>query len=276
MALSTRDLFRAVRILATHLQNEHVEFSISGGAAIALLNSHHGLDTRTTEDIDVVVRPNEDADAESISKWLYETFPTVFGNKTVYGHSVPTVRLSARVQVDIEMFDVQAWPNRTQYDLSNADNERVIITVDGVDIPIFGPRWQLREKIVTAYERQGSNKERTDLDDAAGLLDLVEDRSVDLSHYPAAANHILNRRPGLKGRLQLKIYCPEVLGDNAWVWNDAAGVYYRVEGGIPCYLDVNFNHHKFKKDQQNGIYYWCNTAGTPFRVDESGQLIKWE
>lgn len=145
------------------------------------------------------------------------------------------------------------------------------------DIPIFGPRWQLREKIVTAYERQGSAKERTDLDDAAALPALVEeDRSVDLTHCPAAANHILNRRPELKGRLELKIYCPEVLGDNAWVWNDAAGVYFRVEKGVPCYLDENFNHHKFKRDQKSGIYYWCNTAGTPFRVDEYGQLIKWE
>lgn len=58
----------------------------------------------------------------------------------------------------------------------------------------------------------------------------------------------LNRRRELKGRLELKIYCPEVLGDNAWVWNDAAGVYFRVEKGVPCSLDENFSHHKFKKE----------------------------
>lgn len=87
---------------------------------------------------------------------------------------------------------------------------------------------------------------------------------MDLIYCLAVANYILNRRSELKERLELKIYCPEVLGDNAWMWNDVAGVYFRVEMGIPCCLDENFSHYKFKKDQKSGIYYWCNMAGTPF------------
>ena len=217
MSLTENDLSRAAVILADHLCQLGVKYSISGGAARSLLRHAYAVRTRSTDDIDLVVQPDGNLDADAISTMLYKDFPAFFGTKTVYGVTVPTLILTqdggSKINVDLEIFDVRAWPNRPQYDLSNPNNELLGVQVDGKPVIIFGPRWQLREKIVTAYERRGSVKEGSDLDDVRQLLELVGEPLLDMSQHVVAIRHILTRRPELREPLQLGVSCPGVLGE---------------------------------------------------------------
>ncbi|RYP79532.1 hypothetical protein DL769_002919 [Monosporascus sp. CRB-8-3] len=278
MPITPNELSRAAATLAYYLNQAGVTFSISGGAAGSLLRQWYNMERRATDDIDLVVQPDNNFNAETISKWLYETYPDAFSKKTVYGVSLPTLVFvkddGSKVHIDIEIFDVGAWPQRPQYDLSNATNERITVTVDGVSVPIFGATWQLREKIVTAYERQGSNKERTDLDDAEVLLDLVQDNVLDLTQHEEAVRHFVTKRPGSRRLLQLKVYCPAVLGD-PWTWYEEARVYFRFEGNIPKYLDETLRCHDLKWDKDNGVYYLTSATGLVFWVNEAYQLVRW-
>ncbi|CAK7267516.1 hypothetical protein SEPCBS57363_002629 [Sporothrix epigloea] len=180
---------------------------------------HYGLRTRITEDIDLVVRPTAGVTAESTSAKLLHDFPDAFVAKVVYGVSIPSLivqRDDGSVKhVEIEMFDVQAWPHRPQYDLDNPDNDVTVIPVSGVGVPVFSARWLLREKIVTALGRKGSKKEETDVDDACALLEIVDAGSVNLGDHPEAVQHFLDRRPDKQSLLQLKVVCPEFLGQRS-------------------------------------------------------------
>lgn len=213
--LTADELAQAAAILTRHLEHCGTHFSISGGAAASLLRFRYQLASRATDDIDLVVQPKGDIDAESVSKWLYNTYPEVFGTREVYGVPIPVIKFTrddgSKIDIEIEIFDVRAWPNRPQYDLTSPNNERITVPVDGVTVPIFGPRWILREKIVTAYERQGSRKEVTDLIDITQLLSLPGFDSVDLSDHPEAVSHVLSRRPGLLPLMKQKVRCPSVL-----------------------------------------------------------------
>jgi len=215
--LTPDELAQAAVILSRHLEHCGTHFSISGGAAASLLRFKYQTTARYTDDIDLVVQPKGNIDAESVSKWLYDTYPEVFGTKEIYGVLTPVVKFTradgSMIEIDIEIFDVRAWPTRPQYDLSSPDNECITVPVDGVMIPIFGPRWILREKIVTAYERQNTQKEDTDLQDISRLLLLRGPEAVDLSHYPEAVEHVLSKLPGLESFLKQKVRCPSVLGN---------------------------------------------------------------
>lgn len=85
-----------------------------------------------------------------------------------------------------------------------------MLSVSGVEVPVFSPRWLLREKILTAFQRQGQAKSESDLDDIASLLVVVESR-LDLTGYKEAVNHVLERSPELIDLMRLKIICPDVL-----------------------------------------------------------------
>lgn len=213
--LTPDELAQAAAILARHLEHCGTHFSISGGAAASLLRFKYQVSSRATDDIDLVVQPKGNIDAESVSKWLCDTYPEVFGTKEIYGVPIPVIKFTrddgSRIDIEIEMFDVRAWPTRPQYDLSSPDNECITVPVDGIMVPIFGPRWILREKIVTAYERQGSRKEATDLVDISQLLLLRDLDPVDLSHYPEAVSYVLSKRPGFLPLMKQKVHCPSVL-----------------------------------------------------------------
>ncbi|KND92247.1 hypothetical protein TOPH_03224 [Tolypocladium ophioglossoides CBS 100239] len=133
-----------------------------------------------------------------------------------------------------------------------------MISVSGVEVPVFSARWLLREKIITAFERQGSRKELTDVNDALVLLAAVELNSLDLTSHEEAVRHILARRPEARQSLELKILCPNVLG-RPWTWNEAAGVFWRLENDQLQYLDADLQRHKFKWD--SGTQVWYLTAG---------------
>lgn len=112
----------------------------------------------------------------------------------LYGVPIPMLafhRADGSIRhVEIEIFDVEAWPQRPQYNLDDPDNDVTVVTVSGVQVPVFSARWLLREKITTAFERHGSRKEHTDLDDACALLDAIEPNGLDPTGREEAVRHI--------------------------------------------------------------------------------------
>ncbi|EGX92211.1 hypothetical protein CCM_06372 [Cordyceps militaris CM01] len=215
--LTLEEVEQAVATLVPYLQAAGARFSISGGAASLLIRRHHGVAARVTEDIDLVVQPSARVTAESISSYLLQAYPTVFVGKELYGTIMPALAFTrpdgSVKHVEIEIFDVSVWPQRPQYNLDDPANEVTTLCVLGVDTPVFSARWLIREKIVTAFERRGSRKEATDLDDAIALLNLVEDNSIDMTNFEDAVRHIYSSCPEDRQILELKIHCPNVLGE---------------------------------------------------------------
>ncbi len=72
MPLTPDELLTAVATLTLYLDKSGVRFSISGGVAAFLLRQYYNIETRTTDNIDLVVQPNATFNAESLSRWLYE------------------------------------------------------------------------------------------------------------------------------------------------------------------------------------------------------------
>lgn len=215
--LSERELKQALQILSNILAKKGVHFGVIGGAACCLVRSQYGLPYRGTADIDLVVTPDpgNHIDADSVSRWLYEQNSHHFAKVDQYGVSIPAINLSRGNQqllVEVEIFDINAWPNRPQYNLRDPDNDRTFIQVDQAQVPILSPRWLLREKIMSQYQRQGSLKEGTDMDDIDQLTRVVQEGALTLDQpeQVQALKALLVKRPDLKGRLRSKIVCPEV------------------------------------------------------------------
>jgi hypothetical protein len=190
---------QAVASLAQYLSQSEAQLSIRGGVATSILRMQYGFVQRVTDDIDLVVQPRGSVTAGSISHWLLENFPTAFVAKEQFGVTTPAISIQRHdgfvEHVEIEMFDVGAWPNRPQYNLDDPDNDVTVISVNGVDVPIFSARWLLREKIVTAFERQGTRKEETDLDDISILLETVDVNELDLTDLEDEVQHAVVQLP---------------------------------------------------------------------------------
>ncbi|RTE73149.1 hypothetical protein BHE90_012412 [Fusarium euwallaceae] len=141
--LSSRELEQAVRELAQYLSAANAQFSISGGAASVLVRRYHGLRSRVTEDIDLVVQPTPTIDGEKISAWLLQNYPNSFVAQIVHGVSLPALAFKRSdgsiKKVDIEIFDMKAWPHRPQYDLNNTDNKITMVDILGTQVPVFSP-----------------------------------------------------------------------------------------------------------------------------------------
>ena len=277
--LSHLELSQAVADLTRYIYQSHARFSISGGAASVLLRMQNRLPLRTTDDIDLVIQPTGTINAETMSAWLLQTFPTAFVAKMVYGVAVPALvfrRSNGSVKhIDIEIFDVRAWPNRPQYDLDNPDNDITPIIVSGVSVPVFSARWLLREKIITGFERRGSRKEFSDLDDACVLLEAVVPNGLDLTNYEEAVRHFWTARPDFRQSLELKVICPSVLGQ-PWTWKEDAGVYWRLANDELQYLDVNFQRHTFTWSSQDQAWYLTDSHRRRwFYSAEHGNVFLW-
>lgn len=273
--LSPEELMQAVSSLAQYLSQSEAQFSISGGAATSILRMQYGFAQRVTDDIDLVVQPRGSMTAESISHWLLEKFPTAFVAKQQFGVTTPAITVQRRdgsvKHVEIEMFDVGAWPNRPQYNLDDPDNDVAVISVNGVDVPIFSARWLLREKIVTAFERQGTRKEETDLDDISILLETVDVNGLDLTDREDAVRHAVAQLPESFELLCLKVVCPGVLGE-PWVWNEYAEVYWASKEQLQ-YLDTDLERHNFDWDPNRQVWYFSNEKGqTWFHDVDTGDL----
>lgn len=269
---------QAVASLSQHLSQSEAQFSISGGAATSIVRMHYGFAQRATDDIDLVIQPRGSITAESISNWLLETFPAVFVAKQHFGVTTPAITIQRRdgstQHVEIEMFDVGSWPNRPQYNLDDPDNDVTMMTVNGVEVPIFSARWLLREKIVTAFERQGTRKEETDLDDISFLLEAVDLNGLDLTGREDAVRHAVAQLPESFELLCLKVICPDVLG-NPWVWDEYAEVYWAFKENLQ-YLDENLERHNFEWDTSSQVWYFRNEKGqTWFYNNETEGLMLW-
>ncbi|KAI1748937.1 hypothetical protein F4782DRAFT_533900 [Xylaria castorea] len=234
--ISPKELSRAVSILARHLNEGGFAFAISGGPDLT-----------------------NNISAETVSQWLLEIKPTAFAEKTLYGVSMPALILvkddKSTVYVDIEIFDIT-------------------LVVQNVPVRIFAASWQLREKIVTAYEQQGSQKMETDLADAEALLDTVDYNALDMSQHRDAVLHMLTQRPRNRELFQVKISCPVVLGD-PWTWYQEVYVFVRFEEGIPRYLDEALKRHRFKWGEKKELYYLYSTSNSCFCINENSQLVQW-
>lgn len=155
--------------------------------------------------------------------------------------------------------------------MANPDNEVVTIPVGDVTVPVFSARWLLREKIVTAFERQGSRKSRTDIDDAKTLLDAVPPNGLDMSGHKDAVQHMCEMIPESKTELQLRVVCPDVFGQ-PWTWNDDAQVYWRFEAQL-YYMSVRLREHKFKWDEAGGVWYFEDSQKRAWYYSEEDQNI---
>src|SRR5204862_55568 len=140
--------------------------SICGGAAIALIEDQHNVEFRMTRDINLIVQPDKSRqiDAETASEKLLSDFPSQFEAVHRFGVIIPTARITrgdgTQVLIEVEIFDVEAWPARQQYDLNNKRNARVQVPISGGRTAyVLSPVWLLREKIVTQYRRAAKRRE---------------------------------------------------------------------------------------------------------------------
>ncbi|KAF9630209.1 hypothetical protein BFW01_g390 [Lasiodiplodia theobromae] len=197
------------------LSAKGVEYGIVGGSAVSLLCAHYGLGQRSTNDIDLIIIPDREKnlDASSISKALYEEFPQYFTKIDQYGVQIPAVLIGGELgHAEVEIFDIDAWPHRRQYDLRDPDNDRVTLQINQYPISVLSPRWIVREKILSQHQRQGAQKEKSDILDIKMLLPLLDDGTLkfDTNERIDALNALLAKEPDLRGQLQEKIVCPAV------------------------------------------------------------------
>lgn len=87
--------------------------------------------------------------------------------------------------------------------------------IDGYPVKTFSPEWLLREKILSQYQRQGTQKEVTDIRDVMRLIPLAVPGTPELNFnhrgdMEAALENILQKRPNLRQTLKGKINCPAV------------------------------------------------------------------
>ncbi|KAI9875800.1 MAG: hypothetical protein M1830_007991 [Pleopsidium flavum] len=217
--LSQQELRTAVAIVASALDGFDAKFGICGGAGVSLITEHYHIRPRQTADIDLIIQPdkNRDISAEKVSKKLIKAYPQQFATVSQYGVSTPAVRLQRNGQeilVEVEIFDVEAWPNRPQYNLNNPQNARITLNVSGKPVYVLSPAWLLREKILAQKQREGSKKEETDIADIETLVQIAGDKDlvIEGEDLVEALKELLQKRPDLKADLERVIKCPELLG----------------------------------------------------------------
>ena len=225
-SLTWNEFQQAVAMVVEALESMHVQFGIIGGAAMALIRDYKGDDQiRLTRDIDLIVQPDmgHRINAEAVSKRLLEDFPSQFEtvtNDLLLNVSIPAARITrddgTQILVEVEIFDVDSWPHRSQYDLNKTRNSRVPVRITGGRIAfVLSPVWMLREKIITLHQRAGSSKEKTDLQDIYSLMNYAEHKAVVMESVEEiqALEALLEKRPKWKGLIEAAIQCPAVFGN---------------------------------------------------------------
>ena len=215
------DLKQAVAMVVEALESMQVQFGICGGAAIALILDQNNDQFRITRDIDLIVQPDSsrNIDAEYVSVRLLQKYPSKFEAVDCYGVKVSAARITrddgTQILVEVEMFDIQAWPDRKQYDLNKAQNSRVQVPIGEKTAYVLSPVWLLRDKIITQHKRAGSQKEKTDLQDVRSLVGYVDRRALVMKSEEEieALQALLTKRPEWTESLEGAIECPEVFGN---------------------------------------------------------------
>jgi hypothetical protein len=160
--LTPEELVHVTQTLSAILEGR-VKFAIIGGAACSLHRVATRSPYRGTKDIDLIITPTKAYNAEIISNWLATKTQGTVRYVEQYGVMTPAIPLYRgrnEYLVEIEIFDVEAWPNRQQYNLADS-TANPITTVSFVQqpsssplqdsigvthIPVIYPKWLLREK----------------------------------------------------------------------------------------------------------------------------------
>ncbi|EAS27485.1 uncharacterized protein CIMG_10090 [Coccidioides immitis RS] len=102
--------------------------------------------------------------------------------------------------VEIEIFDVQAWPGRPQYNLEAVANTRCPVEIEGVNVQVMSVAWLLREKITSQAQREGSRREHSDISDIACLATIAADAELvcEIEEFVGALRRLLEKRPEMK------------------------------------------------------------------------------
>ena len=76
----------------------------------------------------------------------------------------------------------------------------------------MSPAWILREKLSSQMDREGSKKERTDIDDISTLSNFLEKKELKIegAHLVEALKRLLVKRPNMRPLLAEIIDCEEV------------------------------------------------------------------
>ncbi len=114
--------------------------------------------------------------------------------------------------MEVELFDVEAWPNRPQYNLQTPLNPRIPLEIDGKVVHVLSVGWLLREKILSQADREGSSKEVTDLADINNLAKIAGDKEVvcGTDEFVGAFRRLLEKRPNLRSILERTVDCSAV------------------------------------------------------------------
>ena len=153
--------------------------------------------------------------AESVSQTLITEFPQKFAIVSQYGVNIPAIRLNRgnqQILVEVEMFDVETWPNRPQYNFQAPSNPRIPLEINGKVVHVLSAGWLLREKILSQAGREGSPKEVTDIADIVNLANIAGDNEVvcGTDEFVGALRRLLEKRPGLRLILKRTINCSAV------------------------------------------------------------------
>jgi hypothetical protein len=191
-----------------------------GGAATSLMVQDPN---RMTADVNLVIDVDQrQITADRLTNVLLTDYPSEFQGINQYGHTIPAYiyrrynlrRPGTMFQlVELEVFDAQSWPQRPQYNLQTAT--RTTMTINGQVVNFFSPEWILREKILSQYQRQGTQKEPTDHWDIVNLIPRAALGSPDLDfsqsqQLETALENFVQKRPDLTQALKAKIRAPNV------------------------------------------------------------------
>jgi hypothetical protein len=196
-----------------------VEFGIVGGAGVSLIMNRYNTigQYRETADVDLIVKPNHarNITAERISRQPLVDYPNLFEGINQYGVIIPALKFDKdgqKILVKVEIFDIDAWPQRPQYNLANPQNSRVKFSIGQEKVPVMNPAWILREKLSSQMGREGSVKEKTDIDDIVSLAAMLDAKELKIkgSETVDALKRLLVKRPDLRPLLAEVIDCKEV------------------------------------------------------------------
>lgn len=202
--------------LAQTLDEMEIDYAIMGGAATCLITTDSG---RTTEDVDLVIHVDQRMiTADRLTTELLTRYSSKFVPINQFGHTIPAYNLAlpeGYCAVCLEVFDYLSWPQRPQYNVKSAT--RRFLNINGYHVKLFGAEWILREKILSQHGRQGSVKEKSDIQDIINLLPLVIPGTPELDfnnneESRTALSNLLQKQPELTPDLKEKILCTDVFG----------------------------------------------------------------
>ena len=145
------------------------KFGIIGGGAVTLLGSQYNLQTRQTDDLDMIIQPTASMSAELVSQSLttHEAPKKHFISKKEGYIDKPhftVVRGQQTIHIPVEIFDWEVWPERQKYYNLDLDANAVnFILIHDQRTPVLNAGWLLWQKILAFAQRY--SKKMSDMED---------------------------------------------------------------------------------------------------------------